>query len=67
MIFTQNTKHTPHWGTLIKRYRNRHHLSKAAFGRLFGVTGEAVHYWESGKNDPPGSVTWWVYKGGKLL
>lgn len=58
--FTEQTKKTPRWPTLIKQERRRLKESKAAFGRRFGVTGQAVGYWEDGSNDPPGHVTWWV-------
>ena len=66
MLLTQNIKTTPRWGTLIKQMRIKRGLSKASLGRLFGVSGQAVHYWETGQSDPPGDVTWWVYKGGKI-
>lgn len=66
MVLTQAIKQTPRWHTLIKQHRKRLEESKAAFGRRFGVSGQAVHYWETGKTDPPGDVTWWIYKGGKV-
>lgn len=65
MIFKQAVKQKTNWGLVIRRRREALHESKAQFGRRFGVTGQAVYYWESHQNDPPGEVTWWLYKGGK--
>ena len=62
MQLTQNIKQTPRWGTLIKQQRKKLKLSKAAFGRQYGVTGQAVHYWETNQSDPPGIVTWQIYQ-----
>lgn len=59
---TQAEKNPPRWHTLIKQERARLKESKAAFGRRFGVTGQAVGYWESGQNTPSADVTWYLYK-----
>lgn len=65
MEFTQAHKMKPHWATLIRQRRRALKESKAAFGRRFGVSGQAVLYWEMGRTDPPGIVTWWLHEGGK--
>jgi DNA-binding transcriptional regulator YiaG len=62
MRFIIQDKQTPHWDTLIRQKRAQMKLSKAAFGRLFGVSGQAVLYWETGKTQAPYAVTWWLYK-----
>lgn len=36
----------------IRRIRQAHHLSLAAFGRKLGVTGQCISYIEAGKRLP---------------
>jgi DNA-binding XRE family transcriptional regulator len=52
----------PRWHTLIRRHRASLKLNKRQYGDLFGVTGEAVYYWEKGESDPPSIVCWMIYK-----
>lgn len=61
----KRTQDKPNWAMLIRKKREGLGESKAAFGRRFGVTGQAVFQWEAGLNDPPGEVTWWVANDAK--
>jgi DNA-binding transcriptional regulator YiaG len=62
MILTQQIKQAPRWHVLIKQQRKRLKETKVDFGKRFGVTGQAVFYWESNINEPPSSVTWYLYQ-----
>ena len=61
MLFTVQHRTNPHWDTLVRQKRRKLRETKAEFGRRFGVTGQAVLYWETGRNSPPNVVTWWLY------
>lgn len=39
-------------GPMIKRYRTDAELSQRALGAALGVTGTAIHAWESGETIP---------------
>jgi transcriptional regulator with XRE-family HTH domain len=53
---------TPQWAELIKQKRKQLGESQTEFGKRFNVSHAAVSQWESGTNDVPGEVTWWVIK-----
>lgn len=65
MKLTESMKQTPEWGPLIKARRKELGWSQAALGAVYGVSHAAVSDWESGKSDPPGEITWWLYTEGR--
>lgn len=52
----------PNWPRLIYEYRSKLNLSQEEFGKLFEVSGVAVHKWETGKAEAPYKVTWCIYQ-----
>lgn len=62
MLLTILHKQTPRWPTLIRQERKRLKLTQKDFGFQFGVTGQAVALWETGINDPPSSVCWYLFR-----
>lgn len=51
---------TPEWAKSLKKCRKEADLSQAEFGDKFGVSAMAVSYWESGTNEPPAKVLFWI-------
>lgn len=52
------------WPKLIKAYRKSLGENQEVFGKRFGVSYVAVHYWETGRYDPPAEVIHYFYVEG---
>lgn len=60
LIGMGNTQKDWPWAKLLKQKRRQLGETQAEFGKRFGVSFVAVSYWEAGKRDIPGEVTWWL-------
>lgn len=54
------TRRLPEWAINLKKFRKQEGFSQNSFGEKFGVTQQAVAYWESGKFEPPVEVLAWM-------
>lgn len=62
MELTQAHKSKPGWDGIVRRKRASMRLTQVEFGKLFGVTREAVSQWETGATQPGPEVTWWFFR-----